>query len=157
MFWLPQRCWPFLLATLQRNALPTLNFQRLHNKAKMFKKRDNDFPFVHVQDLSHLQELVSAPGKVFIYKHSTRCSVSLFAMKRLLLVAPAADETWVYVDVVGQRPISMALAEALDVWHESPQLILLKDGKVLDHTSHSGVTEDTVDRWRSAHFESANA
>ncbi|MEY2963927.1 MAG: hypothetical protein RL754_1188 [Bacteroidota bacterium] len=122
----------------------------------MFRKSTNEFPFIHVQSLGELQAELAAPGKLFIYKHSTRCSVSLFAMKRLLLTEAAVDERWLYIDVVGQRPISMALAEELNVWHESPQLILIQDGKVLSHTSHNGVNEDTVEKWRMEYFSATN-
>jgi bacillithiol system protein YtxJ len=69
-------------------------------------------------------------------------------MKRLNLVEVNRQETWVYLDVVAQRPLSLALAEELNVWHESPQLILVANGKVLAHGSHLEVTETTVENWR---------
>ena len=69
-------------------------------------------------------------------------------MKRLQLVESDSEETWVYLDVVVQRPLSLALAEELNVQHESPQLILIADGKVLAHDSHQQVTETTVEKWR---------
>ena len=72
-------------------------------------------------------------------------------MKRLFSVVPGGDEQWVYIDVVGQRPISLALAEELNIWHESPQLIMLQDGKVVAHCSHHQVNEDTVESWRKTH------
>jgi bacillithiol system protein YtxJ len=65
-------------------------------------------------------------------------------MKRLQLVKRNSEETWVYLDVIAQRPLSSALAEELNVQHESPQLILIADGKVLAHGSHQQVTETTV-------------
>ena len=111
----------------------------------------NEFPFVHVNSFQEVVPWLQHPGKVFIYKHSTRCGVSFAAMRRLMQLEPKDDEHWIYIDVVGQRPISLGIAEALDVWHQSPQLILLQDGKVLEHTSHSGVNEDTVAAWRAAH------
>jgi len=61
------------------------------------------------------------------------------------------NETWVYIDVIAQRSLSLALAEEVGVRHESPQLILWNEGKVAAHTSHSGVVEDTVDDWRKEH------
>ena len=69
-------------------------------------------------------------------------------MKRLLLVEPASMETWVYIDVIAQRSLSMELAEDLKIRHESPQLILISEGNVLAHGSHQTVTETTVDSWR---------
>ena len=69
-------------------------------------------------------------------------------MRRLNMVEVLAGETWVYIDVVMQRNLSLALAEEIGVRHESPQLILWKDGKVIAHASHNRVTEDTVEEWR---------
>ena len=105
-------------------------------------------PFEHPQSFEDLAGYLQLTGPVFIYKHSTRCSVSLFAMKRLLLLDTTQNETWVYLDVVAQRPLSLALAEELNILHESPQLILLSEGNVLAHGSHHQVTETTVENWR---------
>ncbi len=105
-------------------------------------------PFEHPQSFEDLAGYLRLTGPVFIYKHSTRCSVSLFAMKRLLLLDTTQNETWVYIDVVAQRPLSLALAEELNILHESPQLILLSEGNVLAHGSHHQVTETTVENWR---------
>lgn len=107
-----------------------------------------EIPFEHPQSFEDLAGYLRLKGPVFIFKHSTRCSVSLFAMKRIHLVESNSEETWVYLDVVAKRPQSSALAEELDVWHESPQLILIADGKVLAHGSHQQVTETTVEKWR---------
>tara|TARA_B110001450_G_scaffold1719_1_gene1945 strand:+ start:801 stop:1208 length:408 start_codon:yes stop_codon:yes gene_type:complete len=107
-----------------------------------------EIPFEHPQSFEDIAGYLRLKGPVFIYKHSTRCSVSLFAMKRLQLVESDSEETWVYLDVVVQRPLSLALAEELNVQHESPQLILIADGKVLAHGSHQQVTETTVEKWR---------
>lgn len=105
-------------------------------------------PFEHPQSFEDLADYLHLTGPVYIYKHSTRCSVSLFAMKRLLLLDTTQNETWVYIDVVAQRPLSLALAEELNILHESPQLILLSEGNVLAHGSHHQVTETTVENWR---------
>ncbi|MDB2436531.1 bacillithiol system redox-active protein YtxJ [Schleiferiaceae bacterium] len=105
-------------------------------------------PFEHPQSFEDLAGYLHHTGPVLIYKHSTRCSVSLFAMKRLLLLDTTQNETWVYIDVVAQRPLSLALAEELNILHESPQLILLSEGNVLAHGSHHQVTETTVENWR---------
>ena len=107
-----------------------------------------EIPFEHPQSFEDLAGYLRLKGPVFIYKHSTRCSVSLFAMKRLQFVKSHSEETWVYLDVVAQRPLSLALAEELNIQHESPQLILIADGKVLAHGSHQQVTETTVENWR---------
>ena len=122
-----------------------LRFQRNRDKSST---RSTEFPFVHPQSLEEVAGILRFKGTTFIYKHSTRCSVSLFAMKRLLMVDPAESEQWVYIDVVTQRSLSMAITEELNVRHESPQLIMLLDGKVMAHGSHQRVSETTVEEWR---------
>ena len=107
-----------------------------------------EIPFEHPQSFEDIAGYLRLKGPVFVYKHSTRCSVSLFAMKRLNLVEVNSQETWIYLDVVAQRPLSLALAEELNVWHESPQLLLISNGKVLAHVSYHEVTETTVENWR---------
>lgn len=121
---------------------------------RLQRNRDNssaqstEFPFIHPQSLEEVAGILRFKGTTFIYKHSYRCSVSLFAMKRLMRLDLAKDERWVYIDVVAQRSLSLALAEELNVWHESPQLLMLVDGKVIAHGSHHRVNETTVEEWR---------
>jgi bacillithiol system protein YtxJ len=104
--------------------------------------------FEHPQSFEELAGFLRYNGTTYIYKHSTRCSVSLFSMRRLNQVNCVENEQWLYIDVVADRSMSMALAEELSIRHESPQLIMLKDGKVIAHTSHQEVHEDTVEAWR---------
>ena len=122
-----------------------LRFQRNRDNSSA---KSTEFPFVHPQSLEEVAGIMLFKGSTFIYKHSTRCSVSLVAMKHLFAVDPREDEQWVHIDVVAQRSLTLALAEELNVWHESPQLIMLVDGKVMAHGSHHRVSETTVEEWR---------
>ena len=131
----------------QKNARLTLMLRFQRNRDNSSAK-SMEFPFVHPQSLEEVAGIMLFKGSTFIYKHSTRCSVSLVAMKRLFAVDPREDEQWVYIDVVAQRSLSLALSEELNVWHESPQLIMLVDGKVMAHGSHHRVSETTVEVWR---------
>lgn len=106
--------------------------------------------FEHPQSAEELAGFLALDAPVFIYKHSPRCSVSLFAMKRLNTVLTVSAEKWLYLDVIAQRHLSLALAEQLDVVHQSPQLILWHN-KVLASASHSLVHEDTVAEWRNVY------
>lgn len=75
--------------------------------------------------------------KVFaVFKHSTRCSISTNARYRL-------EREWIFdipvyeVDVLRQRELSMHIAERSGIRHESPQLILFRDGQPVYHGSHT--------------------
>lgn len=75
-----------------------------------------------------------------IYKHSYRCSISLFAKSSLdsgiedLLTESGAKAH--LIDVVGMRAISNYIANKIDVQHQSPQIILLHNGFPFWTASH---------------------
>ena len=121
---------------------------RLQRNRDNSSAKSTEFPFLHPQSLEEVAGILRLKGTTFIYKHSSRCGVSLFAMKRLFAVDPREYERWVYIDVVAQRSLSLAVAEELKVRHESPQLTMLVDGKVMAHGSHHRVNETMVKQWR---------
>lgn len=84
-----------------------------------------------------------------IFKHSTRCSISSMAKSRLDLgwdVSPESADLY-YLDLLSYRPVSNLVAEKFGVTHESPQMIVIKDGKVLEHSSHGSIDPNSVKRF----------
>jgi bacillithiol system protein YtxJ len=76
-----------------------------------------------------------------IYKHSPYCSLSFVAHEQVRrYVSESGALPVILVDVVNQRAMSDALEQATGVRHESPQLLLVRDGVVQWHASHRGVT-----------------
>lgn len=76
-----------------------------------------------------------------IYKHSPRCGVSLNAADEVRRFAGSATEVPVYVvDVVRDRELAREVERRLGVRHESPQVILLRDGDAVWDASHRAVT-----------------
>lgn len=79
-----------------------------------------------------------------ILKHSNQCATSFFAKKNLELIPledlSAAD--LYIVDVIRQRAISRYVEEKMQIRHESPQLLVIKNGEVAWHGSHHSVQED---------------
>ena len=85
---------------------------------------------------------------IFIFKHSTTCPISARAAARLNAYAGEnADKKPVFywVKVIETRPASQALAEAVEVEHESPQILLIEDGKAVWNTSHDEITAEAMD------------
>ena len=76
-----------------------------------------------------------------VFKHSTRCSVSLMAKRSLEFSwQSVAGGMPVYLlDLIQYRDISNLIAETLNVTHQSPQLIIIKNGKTVYHASHSAI------------------
>lgn len=81
-----------------------------------------------------------------IYKHSNRCSISYLSKEDLEenmdVLSNHVDLH--FVDVIEQRDLSNDVAENFNVRHESPQVILLKDGHVLWNGSHWDVKGENI-------------
>lgn len=94
-------------------------------------------------DLEQLNEIVSLSNQkpVIIFKHSTRCSVSRMALKQFENEFYQAGEVTPYfLDLIAYRAISNAIASQFGVPHQSPQLLLLKNGKSVYDVSHSDIS-----------------
>ncbi len=91
---------------------------------------------------------VSETRPVAIFKHSTRCGISAGAEYRLLQNwGFDPDNVSLYhLDLLNYRSVSNAIAERYKVVHQSPQLIIIQNGKVVDQTSHHLVSADFIDQ-----------
>ncbi|HEU4496035.1 MAG TPA: bacillithiol system redox-active protein YtxJ [Flavobacterium sp.] len=78
---------------------------------------------------------------VAIFKHSTRCSISRMALKNFEREYRLDEnEASIYfLDLLSYRQISDEIAKKFGVIHQSPQLLLIKDGKAVYHASHSEI------------------
>ena len=79
-----------------------------------------------------------------IFKHSTRCSISSMAKNRLERTIPPENIDFYYLDLISYRELSTKIAEDFDVFHESPQVILIKNGECSYDESHSGINMDDI-------------
>lgn len=90
----------------------------------------------------------SKEGPVFVFKHSTECPVSAGAAYRTntFLSKEATKDTpnFYYVKVIERKPVSQTIEANTKLKHESPQLMLLKDGNAVWNTSHENITADSI-------------
>ena len=75
-----------------------------------------------------------------IFKHSTSCSISSMALNRLERAETPSNVDFYYLDLLKLRNISQAITEKFDVHHESPQIIILKNGSCIYDESHYGIS-----------------
>ena len=85
-----------------------------------------------------------------IFKHSTRCSISSMAKYRLEKGIVPVEIDFYYLDLIKHRNISQKVAEEFDVSHESPQVLLIKNGQCIYDESHSGITMNEIVEQSSA-------
>lgn len=95
-----------------------------------------------IQQLEIIKE-ESSQQAVAIFKHSTRCSISATALDRFERNwAKTQDKKGVkfyYLDLIAHRDISNKIATEFGVDHESPQLLLIKNGGTIFSESHYGI------------------
>lgn len=102
--------------------------------------------FRRIRDQTEMEAVLSAPLAV-VYKHSPVCGLSTMAADQLSRFAEAHPEVPVYmVDVIRDRALSRDLATRTEVRHESPQVLLIRDGAVVWDASHRGVQADALAR-----------
>ena len=95
------------------------------------------------QQLISIKELSNQKAQL-IFKHSTRCSISSMAKSRLERSIPPEDIDFYYLDLIQYRQLSQKIAEDFDVYHESPQILLIKNGECVYDESHSGIHMDDI-------------
>ena len=99
--------------------------------------------FNEIQSTEELSSLIekSNDEAVVLFKHSTTCPISAGVYHEI----SNADVDINLIIVQHARNVSTELAEKTGVRHESPQAIVLKNGKVVYHASHYDVTASEVE------------
>jgi bacillithiol system protein YtxJ len=102
--------------------------------------------------LSHIDELEAAIAEscerpVFLFKHSRTCGVSCEALDELHAHVERADRQAGYklITVQSHRRLSEEAAARLGIRHETPQAILLREGRPVWSASHFRITKHRLD------------
>lgn len=99
-------------------------------------------------DLGQLNELtdLSFEKPVLIFKHSTRCSISRFALKQFENEYDFSNEELqpYFLDLLEYRSISNEIASRFGVFHQSPQILVIREGKSVYDASHDAIAVSEV-------------
>ena len=81
-----------------------------------------------------------------IFKHSTRCIISKMVLAQLEenLDAIPSNTNLLFLDLLNHRDISNSIAMQLGVHHESPQVVVIKNGKAVFNESHHSIDTASV-------------
>ena len=103
------------------------------------------------EEMTRVEELEEACQQSFhrpvvLFKHSTSCSRSAFALDRLAKDYPfkKVELGFYYLDLLAHRDISNAIEDRFGVRHQSPQVIVLRDGKASFDTSHESISLQAI-------------
>lgn len=99
------------------------------------------------QNVNELDTVLGRSDRIqAIFKHSSACGTSAFALRGMEEVISEVSESvdFSILEVRLQRKLSNYVAEKTGVRHESPQLILMKNGEVVWNASHSAIYPKSV-------------
>nr|WP_315174375.1 bacillithiol system redox-active protein YtxJ [uncultured Flavobacterium sp.] len=117
-------------------------FNSVFGNSKTSDNSKNNINWIPLTDLGQLNEIIELSNEkpVAIFKHSTRCSVSRMALKQFEneFNSPDSVETY-FLDLIAYRDVSNEIATRFQVVHQSPQLVLIKEGKSVYNASHSDI------------------
>ncbi|NCP50831.1 MAG: bacillithiol system redox-active protein YtxJ [Flavobacteriales bacterium] len=105
-------------------------------------------PLTSLDQLNDLNEKSVAKTQI-IFKHSTRCGISRMVLKQFEKDYGFSEKNvdLYYLDLIGYRDVSNAIASKFDVYHESPQLLVVKNGIVVAHASHGAINDLDLNRF----------
>jgi bacillithiol system protein YtxJ len=123
-------------------------FKRIFSSAS--EENNSKVGWHFLTEISMLDGLTDASYHlpVLIFKHSTRCSISRFALKEFErgYDYPAEKLQPYFLDLLAHREISNAIASRFEIAHQSPQILVLWQGKCIFNASHSDIDVKHLDK-----------
>jgi bacillithiol system protein YtxJ len=112
------------------------------------KKEEKVLPWIFLTSESQLEEIEKKSFKKpqLIFKHSTRCSISSISMNKFVAnySIPEDDADIYYLDLLNYRSVSDEVGFKFQVMHQSPQIIVIKDGVAVYNASHYDIQAEKI-------------
>ena len=102
--------------------------------------------WIHLTEEEQLKHIISKSQlrPQVIFKHSTRCSISAVALQRLQKTTQPSDIDFYFLDLIAYRALSNKISSKFNVYHESPQILVIKNGECVYDESHGSITMDEI-------------
>ncbi|KAA1243528.1 bacillithiol system redox-active protein YtxJ [Aquimarina sp. RZ0] len=112
------------------------------------KEEKQALPWQELKSIDQLSAInkASRTKTQAIFKHSTRCGISRMVIRNFESGFDLTEEDidLYYLDLLNHRDISSEISAKFQVYHESPQFIVIKNGQVVHHSSHSAITPQVL-------------
>lgn len=104
--------------------------------------------WINLTSESGLESIIEASSSKpqLIYKHSITCGTSHHVKSMLEDADTPEGIDFHYLDLLANRALSNKIATVFHVHHESPQVLLIRDGKCVYHTSHMAIRMDKIEK-----------
>ena len=114
-------------------------------------KEEKLLPWITLSELSQLDTIneKSSTKTQVIFKHSTRCGISRMVMNQFVDAYDVNENNLdlYYLDLLNYRDVSNEVGYKFQVSHQSPQLLVIKNGVVVAHDSHGAINELDLSRF----------
>lgn len=115
------------------------------------KKEKEALPWDQLTAMEQLDTIVeeSKTTPVAIFKHSTRCGISRMVLRNFestYNIEPTQMKLY-YLDLLNYRNISDEVGYKFQVVHQSPQLIVIKNGVAVAHASHHSIRAEELTKF----------
>jgi len=118
-------------------------FDKFKSQRDIVKEEIKEVPWIALEREEQLDEIVeiSANTPVLIFKHSITCGISRMALKQFEREYDFDKKTVepYFLDLKQYRSLSNLVASHFGVTHESPQVLLIKNGTAVYNESHGGI------------------
>ncbi|WP_370226386.1 bacillithiol system redox-active protein YtxJ [Mesoflavibacter sp.] len=107
-------------------------------------KEEKVLPWQNLRSIEQLDEIeLSSKGKTqLIFKHSTRCGISRMVLNQFTEAYDLdLNADLYYLDLLNYRDVSNEVGYKFQVMHQSPQLLIIKNGVVVAHASHGAIND----------------
>jgi bacillithiol system protein YtxJ len=108
--------------------------------------------WIELKSEEQIKEIIekSTERPQVIFKHSTRCSISAMAKGRLERSSVPENADFYFLDLISNRAVSNKISAEFNVFHESPQILLIRNGECIYDESHSSISMDEIKEQVSA-------
>lgn len=108
------------------------------------QKEEKVLPWIPLNNVSQLNIITenSKTKTQLIFKHSTRCGISRMVINQFVEQYDLdTDASLYYLDLLSYRDVSNEVGYKFQVMHQSPQLLVIKNGNVVAHASHGAIND----------------
>lgn len=121
------------------------------NEDKEKEKDERKIAWIELKTVNQLLEIVANSNSrpQVIFKHSTTCGISRMVLNMFTQSNNLSNGQmdFYFLDLHNYRDVSNEVANTFQVVHQSPQLLVIKNGTVIAHGSHGSITEINLEKY----------
>ena len=118
------------------------------NTSKESKNENVEAKFFTLNAMEQFDEIdeISHTKPVVLFKHSTRCIISRTVLKQFDTEFQFTDDkiAWYLLDLLNYRDLSNEIANRYNVVHQSPQIVVIRNGKAVFNESHDSISVEDL-------------